>query len=272
MVWVCVLTFEAEQGTQSLEALSSPREPRTCQSAHPRLQKMLRAHTMAAPSLEGQGPPAPAPPERPQAVEESPWASAQPKRGKPPTGPNKPPKQEPGLESKPDQGGASGPYRRREQTPRRGLEASAADLSPWGGTNWGGSSANSSWSRSSWNRQGRSWKDRSPSRSHKAASQASGSQAESETAPKQRKRPHSTRRQSKAPKFRDMSQIEAAWEGAKPELCAVQPHATFYEDAPPHQKGIPRGKFNLSGLKISRETIDGERRVLLSIPAEVAEL
>eukprot|EP00971_Amphidinium_carterae_P257273 5107427-Amphidinium_carterae.1 len=69
-----------------------------------------------------------------------------------------------------------------------------------------------------------------------------------------------------------MSQIEAAWEGAKPEFCAVQPHATFYEDAPPQQPGVPRGKFNLSGLKISRETIDGERRVLLSIPAEVADL
>eukprot|EP00971_Amphidinium_carterae_P172629 3421985-Amphidinium_carterae.1 len=69
-----------------------------------------------------------------------------------------------------------------------------------------------------------------------------------------------------------MSQIEAAWQSAKPEFCAIQPHATFYEDAPPRQQGIPRGKFNLSGVKLSRETVDGERRVLLSMPAEVAEM
>eukprot|EP00971_Amphidinium_carterae_P022767 448888-Amphidinium_carterae.1 len=290
MAWLCVLTYEAEQGVQSLEALPVPCDSRTCQSAHPRLQSMLRAQAKASSTLEGRRPPVPPIPTRPPAVvlkensdwqkgtpqenpkDESPRDSARPKSGQPPPlGVTKTLKAGPGLESRPKEGGPSGPSKQRDDTPRGSREASAAELSPWGGTNWGGSSANSTWSRGSWNRQGRSWKDRSPSRPRKAASQASGSQAESEQ-PKQRKRPHSTRRQSKAPKYRDLSQFEAAWEGAKPEFCAVQPHATFYEDAPPHQEGVPRGKFNLSGVKVTRTTIDGERRVLLSIPAEVAGL
>eukprot|EP00971_Amphidinium_carterae_P281568 5590095-Amphidinium_carterae.1 len=68
MAWVCVLTFEAEQGMQGLEALPSPCELPTCQSAHPRLQQMLRAQTAGASTLEGTRPPVPPVPARPQGV------------------------------------------------------------------------------------------------------------------------------------------------------------------------------------------------------------
>eukprot|EP00971_Amphidinium_carterae_P291959 5795654-Amphidinium_carterae.1 len=133
---------------------------------------MLRAQAKAASTLEGQRPPAPPIPDRPQGVvlkenpdcqkgapqgtpkDESPRASTQPNCGKPPLSvPIKPLKQEPGLESRPKEGGTSGHSKQRDDTPRGGREATAAGLSPWGGTNWGGSSANSSWSKSSWQRQ-----------------------------------------------------------------------------------------------------------------------
>eukprot|EP00971_Amphidinium_carterae_P043536 856623-Amphidinium_carterae.1 len=66
LAWVCVLTFEAEQGPQSLEALPTPSPPSTWKSAHPRLQQMLRAHTPGAATLEGTRHPVQPIPERAQ--------------------------------------------------------------------------------------------------------------------------------------------------------------------------------------------------------------
>eukprot|EP00971_Amphidinium_carterae_P016717 330043-Amphidinium_carterae.1 len=118
---------------------------------------MLRA-TEGASTLEGTRPPAPPVPERPQRVvltehpdwqpppatkapkEDLPQAKAQPKSGKPPThsGPIQPLKQEPGLEPGLAQREAGEKLGRRDTPPRRGLEASSKDLSPWDGTtNWG---------------------------------------------------------------------------------------------------------------------------------------
>eukprot|EP00971_Amphidinium_carterae_P057266 1132130-Amphidinium_carterae.1 len=214
MVWLCVLTYEADQGPASPEAPPSPRTLRTCESAHPKLQKMLRANTTEAPAPEGMGPPPT--PKQPQEVvlQESPaWQKSQAeaaprdesprvqdptKGGTPPqqthSGPIKPLKQEP-KEPQQDAWNQGGQSRRRDHTPRRSPEAPVSELSAWSGTTrWGGSSANSSRDRSSLGKQGKNWKDRSPSRKRNEAGQASSSQAEGQAEPKQRKRPHSTRR------------------------------------------------------------------------------
>eukprot|EP00971_Amphidinium_carterae_P198730 3943662-Amphidinium_carterae.1 len=45
-----------------------------------------------------------------------------------------------------------------------------------------------------------------------------------------------------------------------------------YEEVPPTQAGVPRGKYNLSGVLLHRTTVEGDPKVILSIPAAVAEL
>eukprot|EP00971_Amphidinium_carterae_P080335 1589585-Amphidinium_carterae.3 len=278
VAWFCVLTFEANQGVAAPE-VPPPLEPKVYHTAHPRLQKMLLLRGGATqeriPCVELRASPQWQAAQAAEPRGESPKAPTPKWEAKPPaqqqTGPIRPLRKEAAQERTSEKGAAPGGTQSPSQTP----EGQASQLSGWSGTaGWGGSSANSAWGNGSWERQGRSGKGRSPSRRGPRPNTSAGGQQERQADPQQRKRPHSKRKQSRAPapKFRDMSRFGEAWDGGKPELTAVQPHATFYEDAPPHQAGVPRGKFNVSGVLVHRATVDGDPKVIISIPAAVADL